>query len=145
MPKIIKRHRSRNWLRRLLRREPVPCATGEETAGAEIPNEDVMRVLLRAGVIRPPTPEEIATAEIATENLSRQLRDARSNPALTVKQRRDIDGALEALRQAEIYRARRIAFEGAKCLAARLEAFLDREDKKDAEADSEIRKTFSSN
>jgi len=145
MPKIIKRHRSRNWIRRLLRRAPVPCATGEETVGAETPNEDVARVLLRAGVIRPPTPEEIATAEIATENLSRQLHDARKNPALTVKQRQVIDEAEEALRQAEVYRKRRLTFEGAHCLAARLEAFLNRQDEKDAEADSEIRKTFSSN
>jgi hypothetical protein len=96
-------------------------------------------------VIRPPTPEEIATAEIATENLSRQLHDARKNPALTVKQRQVIDEAEEALRQAEVYRKRRLTFEGAHCLAARLEAFLNRQDEKDAEADSEIRKTFSSN
>jgi hypothetical protein len=91
-------------------------------------------------VIRPPTPEEIAAAEVQAEKLSRQLREAKKNPALTAEQRRDIDGALEALRQAEVYRARRIAFEGAKCLAARLEAFLDREDHKDAENDAEIRK-----
>lgn len=145
MPKIIKRHRSRNWIRRLLRRAPVPCATGEETVGAETPNEDIARLLLRAGVLRAPTPEEIAAAEVQAEKLSRQLREAKKNPALTAEQRRDIDGALEALRQAELYRTRRIAFEGAKCLAARLEAFLDRQDEKDAEADSEIRKTFSSN
>jgi hypothetical protein len=92
-------------------------------------------------VIRPPTPEEIAAAEVQAEKLSRQLREAKKNPALTAEQRRDIDGALEALRQAEVYRARRIAFEAAKCLAARLEAFLDREDHKDAEKDAEIRKS----
>ena len=140
MPKIIKRHRSRNWLRRLLRREPVPCATGEETVGAEIPNEDVMRVLLRAGAIHPPTPEEIAAAETTAENLVQGLREARKNSSLTATQLAAIDKALAQFRQAEVYRNRRLAFEGAKCLAARLEAFLDREDRKDAENDAEIRK-----
>jgi hypothetical protein len=140
MPKTIKRHRSRNWLRRLLRREPVPCATGEETVGAEIPNEDVVRILFSAGLLRAPTPEEIATAETTAENLVQGLREARKNSSLTATQLAAIDKALAEFRQAEIYRARRLAFEGAKCLAARLEAFLDREDHKDAENDAQIRK-----
>jgi len=146
MPKIIKRHRSRNWVRRLLKREPVPCATGEEVAAREIPNEDVVRLLLGAGILHAPTPEELAAAEVQAENLTRQLRDARKNPFLTADQRTAIDAAEAALRQAEVYRNRRLTFEGAACLAARLEAFLDREDHKDAEDDAEIiKQTFSSN
>ncbi|MCJ7503201.1 MAG: hypothetical protein MUP80_09105 [Acidobacteriia bacterium] len=146
MPKIIKHRRSKNWLRRLLRREPVPCATGEETAVAKTPNEDIARLLLRAGVIRAPTPEETAAAEVVAGNLTRQLREDQKNPALTAEQRRTNAAIQAQLRQAEVYRNRRLTFEGAACLAARLEAFLDREDRKDAEADSEIRKqTFSDN